>query len=222
MATFLDMKLRFREASGRYDLIDSDGTLLAVGGDRFIHSGIRYLEDRIDTPVSWKVATVTAEGVSTNMKIVECSVIRDFFITDTEDGTVELEPLTYGELLTMKTESADLGRPAYYAIIPSNQYYTVEVGTPGVYVEVYPSPDATYTYSAIGRIYSTLSADADTNFWTVNYPELVVWAACYLLEVLYRNTQGANDWLDKINDALRWADAIVVEQGMTNSMVMNG
>ncbi len=223
MATFLDLKLRFREASGRYDLIDSDGTVLTLGGDRFIHSGIKYLEDRVDTPVAWQPVTVTAEAGSDTRKIIECSVVKSFFVCDSNGDYTELEAIPYGLLLEWKTDSSDTGTPSYYCIIPSSKYYKVTAGNPGVYVEIYPSPDATYTYSAIGRLYSAqMTQNTDENFWSVYYPELAVWAACYQLEVLYRNTTGANDWLAQINEALRGVDAIGVEQSMPISVIMGG
>lgn len=223
MASFLDIKLRFRKASGRYDLIDSDGSLKVVDGDRFIQAGIRYLEDRIDNPITWQPIVLTPVSGSTTQFIAECAIIKSLFVTNTSGSTVELKAVPYSTMLEYKSTSTSLGTPAYYTIIPGDSYYTVSEGNMGILVELYPGPDTTYTYGGIGKLYSPqLVNDEDTNYWTVHYPEVAVWAACYMLEILYRNTEGANDWQSKITEALHGIDANVVEQMMPISVVMGG
>ena len=51
-----------------------------------------------------------------------------------------------------------------------------------------------------------LLSPTDKSYWTETYPDLLVQAACYQLEVVMRNSQGARDWLAAIEVGLRGVD----------------
>ncbi len=57
-----------------------------------------------------------------------------------------------------------------------------------------------------------LSVDADINYWTENYPEILLYAAFYSMETFYRNTQGANDWNNAILKSVRGIDEDIVQE----------
>jgi hypothetical protein len=66
-----------------------------------------------------------------------------------------------------------------------------------------PWADAAYSVTVFGHFFSPfLSNDADRSFWTMNYPDLLLFASLYKLEVSYRNSEGSNDWLRAINEGM--------------------
>lgn len=51
-----------------------------------------------------------------------------------------------------------------------------------------------------GAFYSRhMTEDSDKNIWSVQFPDLLLKAALYQLEVSYRNTEGARDWMAAIS-----------------------
>ncbi|KKM64227.1 hypothetical protein LCGC14_1503490 [marine sediment metagenome] len=66
-----------------------------------------------------------------------------------------------------------------------------------------PVPDSTYTLEVIGRFYEPrVIGDWDSTYWTEEEPNLLVWAAAYIMEITYRNSEGADDWEAKIDKFL--------------------
>lgn len=86
-----------------------------------------------------------------------------------------------------------------------------------------PPLDKTYTISVLGKFYSKpLSADADVSFWTEQHSDLLVLAAMWALEGVYRNSEGQNDYMKVINDALFDLDKDVVEEEIQGINQMEG
>jgi len=111
------------------------------------------------------------------------------------------------------------------ATIMSYDYNTVKFTDSqtcrGLYIM--PPTDVTYTLSVFGRFYSpTLIDNNDETFWTVEHPFALVWAAMYILEVSYRNMEGAKGWMMSINDYLSGIDSEQVEEDSTYSDQMEG
>lgn len=76
-------------------------------------------------------------------------------------------------------------------------YHDIMFGSNDSYLSVLfaPKADQKYTVTIEGQFYSkTLSNDNDVNFWSANYPEVLINATMYALEAFYRNTAGMNDW----------------------------
>lgn len=83
---------------------------------------------------------------------------------------------------------------------------------------IMPPPETAGTITVVGQFQSkTLSADADENFWTVKYPDLLIQASMYSLESFYRNTEGAKDWKNVIEETLRGIDYNLVEEESTGA-----
>ncbi len=64
--------------------------------------------------------------------------------------------------------------------------------------------------------------DDDENFWMLNYPDLVTKAALQRLEVSYRNTAGANDWLTSLKLDLIDLDMELLEESIAGVDEMEG
>ena len=138
----------------------------------------------------------------------------------------------------------DVGTPLYYAVnivglAPAQSAFAVSGGSFNGMVGyqdiiegdhfrytglvIMPPPDVIYTIETIGYFLSKrLVVDADISFWSVGYPEILVFAALYALELFYRNNAGANEWLSKIDIALRGIDRNMVEQEITECTFMEG
>ena len=84
------------------------------------------------------------------------------------------------------------------------------VATASVYVEV----------EGLWRA-PALSDDDDENYWTLQWPNLLVYATYRELEIVYRNTQGVRDWDAAIASVLtqQEMDYILDESGPVNQML---
>ncbi|KKN51489.1 hypothetical protein LCGC14_0622300 [marine sediment metagenome] len=67
-----------------------------------------------------------------------------------------------------------------------------------------------------------LSSNTDENYWTINYETIAVLAALRHLESYYRNTQGWNDYNNKIQPMLIGIDRDVAEAATADTMEMKG
>lgn len=74
-----------------------------------------------------------------------------------------------------------------------------------------------------GKFHSkALSSNTDTNYWSENYPNLLVMAALRNLEGFYRNTQGYNDYDRIVKDRLIEIDSDLVGWIDAEEMQMEG
>jgi len=77
-----------------------------------------------------------------------------------------------------------------------------------------PPADRTYTVRVQGLFGSpALSANTDLSFWTIQHPDILIWAAMYQLEVAYRNFEGSKAILSNLLEMVETLDNEVVEQG---------
>jgi len=67
-----------------------------------------------------------------------------------------------------------------------------------------------------------MEGDQDSCFWSELHPDILLHAALQRLEVSYRNTQGANDWLQAIVIDLSELDKEWVEEAVANLDQMEG
>lgn len=65
-----------------------------------------------------------------------------------------------------------------------------------------------------------LSNDTDECYWSTEHPDILIHAALCRLEISYRNTTGANDWLRAINNDLTNLDMEWVEELVEDLDVM--
>ena len=67
-----------------------------------------------------------------------------------------------------------------------------------------------------------LDSDDQSCFWSDLHPDILTHAALQRLEVSYRNTQGANDWLTAILNDLNELDKEWIEEATANLDAMEG
>lgn len=71
----------------------------------------------------------------------------------------------------------------------------------------YPPADKDYALAIRGAWWSPkLANDTDSNFWSEEHPDLLLMAAYYKMECVYRNTQGQKDLLYAIQHCMEQLD----------------
>uniref|UniRef100_A0A6M3KL68 Tail protein n=1 Tax=viral metagenome TaxID=1070528 RepID=A0A6M3KL68_9ZZZZ len=82
---------------------------------------------------------------------------------------------------------------------------------------IVPPPDIVYTLEVVGKFFSKeLLLATDYNYWTVRFPELVILTVSMLLEGMYRNSEGVNDWMRMVKMFLDPIEFDLVEQEARN------
>lgn len=220
-----DVRVLFRTRSGRYDLVNSDDS--DNGADFFIQSAVRKL-DRMITHVKSEATAFGALSSGDFYHVFQrCRSIKEVWVSDATSRT-QLKLLTpiefYTEFAAPKS-TIDVGRPAYYT--PLNLRATDVTAFESIaqflqYVRpddelyngvVFNPANGSYVIEIKGLFDSkALECDLDTNFWTENFPDLLIIAAMYKLEVFHRNRQGAKDWQDSIVEELAAIEMDMIEQ----------
>jgi len=214
----LQMRTKFRELSGRFDLVNADFS--DNGADFYINAGRKYLDRLDETQKSWASCFRLMKAGTFSVSVPHCRAIKEVWVANGDVGRWQLEKHSLQDLiegyLTGLPSSRTTGTPLYYSpcltrYIPEDA--TVEdieafIG----FVEV-PSGDA-HGYNSIlvnvptdlqlmvdirGLFYShELTEDTDTNYWSSQHPMLLYMAAMRYVEVTSRNTQGVKDWSSAI------------------------
>jgi hypothetical protein len=221
---YKDVRKKFVELSGRYDLTNADWT--DNGADFFINAGQRYLDRQYGTG---KAKAKHIQSVSAGTTLIKTTGLRsvlEVYAGDSTDGLYALKKASISYLKDLYGEAfsaIDRGTPEWYTpiilrpfpdtttsagvgswagyydtgdVVLDNAHYTYDG------IIIVPAPEATIYVSIYGLFFSpTLSAvvvagewTQTKSTWTENFPEILLKAALYELEVFYRNTEGAKDW----------------------------
>lgn len=233
---YLGIKLAFRQASGRYDLIGADGA--DRGGAKFIQWGQDMLETLL--PRFWS-RDIEKFDVTVGKHVIPVPYGRSVESVRIYDSTAEtpewtaLEKYKESDLIEVYpdlTYNREIrGMPLYWSTTnrrPDESFrrmfqhqfqYVNDYGSLAIHIA--PTPDKTYSLEVEGTFYTKpLYDDTDTSFWSIRFPNTLVHAACYQLEVFYRNTEGAKDWMAAIMQVVEGLDNDEVRNTLTERMVM--
>jgi len=227
------VKELFEEVTGRYDLAQATGYLNATW---LINQGIRWLEKTY--PLKNTKATYAVDIVADQwyVRLNHCQAVHRVWLTDSDKERARLEVQTkeymryvYGEEFGEVTN----GAPKDYCPTVNRAALSTQTSTYDSYVTdltsmndyngliVMPPADATYSLLIEGEFFSEeLSDDADENFWTQNVPMAVALAASLILDLMYRNKEGASagksDIYTMIEGDLKnvvWEEAATASEG---------
>ena len=239
---YLQFRLKLRELSGRFDLVDSVGVDLGAGF--FINEGRRFLDRQKDeTQKSWGSCFRFLDIGFYSVQFPYCRAIKEVWAATTlarwQMEKKNLQDLINGFLLGEQS-ARETGIPLYYS--PCITRYIPENAVPlsieafAGWIEV-PSGNA-YEYNAIltsvpasekltiqinGLFYSMeLINDTDENYWTVANPMLLYMATMRQIEVVNRNTQGVKDWESAIETDMRSLGFDLVEELIAEVSEMEG
>jgi hypothetical protein len=233
-----EVRAQFVIFSGRDDLANANGS--DNGADFFINSGQRFLDRRIDFRKSDGRFFEELVADSWYFKMQNCRTIETVWCNDNEERW-ELERKDfiwlhneYPDLIS----DTDTGDPLYWTPAKLRGIDIGDIDNQGAFFNyvlaeatnedyhglvILPPPDVSVVIEVLGKFYSPeLSADADESYWSVVVPETLLMAALYRLELFYRNTEGAKDWLAGIDLDLVDIDKDSVAEENANSDQMEG
>lgn len=242
---FSDIKVLFKEASGREDLLETAGAsvLNAIAKAATEYLDLHFGSDSFIAE-SWYKIDVAAGDV-----IVEVPGVREIsevWVTNSEGELTQLTKKLYKELRKMYSEqSADVDQdtPVYYAVLvhrlaPSQLSLTSGTNTDFTQdteftlygeqhtqkaIAILPPPDEAYTISVKGTFFSNPPTDNDdTNYWIANHPMTFVHAMLRELEVFYRNFEGVKAWEAAIMQKLSGIDSDIAAMAAGETSVMEG
>lgn len=222
----LQVRTKFRELSGRFDLVNADYT--DNGADFFINSGMKYLDRLTETQKSWATFPYLLSVGGYLVKFPYCRSVKEVWVATTvaqwqlEKKRLQDIQADYGQGLV---SSLTNGVPLYYSpcvsrYIPEDAsaaalavfapYIEIPTGITGdmnaLLINI--PTDTAMTVSVKGLFYSMeLVEDVDSNYWSEVHPLLLYMATMRAIEVTNRSTQGVNDWTKAIS-------AEVIQLGM--------
>lgn len=232
----LEIRTQFIKISGRYDLITDPG-FIDNGANFYIQQGQRSLERRTNIhPTNAKVF----KTIQTNDYLIElkhCRVIKHVWLIS-EEAKVQLTKILRSDLLKLKTLpplKTSSGTPFVYYLtnlirspndidsstdstLISNYNDTVSPTDPSLTgLVIYPPADKSYGLEISGLFYNLpLVQDTDSNYWTVNFPALLIMATMQQLEIMYRGSKSATSWDILIEAELANIDKDQVEQDIVS------
>ena len=234
-----DVRLNFRELSGRDDLVDADGQ--DQGADFYLNAGLRYLDDQLPmdfSPARHPIAVAAGIFVANTTR---CRAVKDVWLYDhTNDTRVELRKKDICWLRRQYpsdwSDSAltEQGTPLYWAPMPVrllpalrglgvasfSTFHDVEDVQFGDHPETHatksvlllPPADADYTLTILGAFYSPRLHEQEWSFWLAMYPDAILFAGLMKLNQAHRNREGATDYKLAIDDIIDSVDKNAVEE----------
>jgi len=237
----LQLRTRFREVSGRHDLVNEDGS--DNGADFFINEGSKFLDRMDENQKSWASAYKWIDVGHFTASFPYCRAIKEVWVaTSTERWQLEKISLQniISTYMTGLPSSRTNGTPLYYSptltrYIPEDaaagalEAFSGFVDIPAGNVHEYNMiilnvPTDTILSAEIkGLFYSkALEDDADLNYWSEAHPFLLIMAAMRQLEVVNRNVTGVKDWNTSIGYEMQQIGMDLVEELIAEVDVMEG
>lgn len=225
--SLLSVRIKAVELSGRTDLVVNTVDHVDNGMNFYITQGQNYLDSLVNTENSPGILSGAIAAGDSTFNFARCrSILKVWFLN--EDGDrIFPRRMEYDDFIEEHPENvtgADRGIAVDYApnVIRSlDTPVTANDIKKGVIFS--PPADQAYTIKVKGLFFATvLSDDADENYWTQLYEDILIFATLYKLELSYRNTEGSRDWLNAINDALFGIDADIANQESSGDSQMIG
>lgn len=225
--SLLEVRTRVVELSGRTDLVVNTTAYADDGMDWYITQGQNFLDSLVNTENSPGILVGAVVAGDTTFKFARCRALLDVWFIDTDGDRSFPRKMNYDDFIEAHPENvstADRAIPEDYApnIIRS-------IDTPDSDDDIKkgiifsPPADQAYVIHVQGLWFATaLSDDDDENYWTQLYPDLLIWAALLKLEISYRNSEGAQDWRNAINEALFGVDKDIANQEAAGDSQMIG
>lgn len=232
--TLLEIRTLLFRRSGRADLIDPD-TFADTGADVHINAGVRHIESMVDGLHTIRKYTIDVAANQYLVDVKNARTLTKVTI-EGPDGEIELDRRTREWMrkhFSERWSEVSPGTPAVWTPVPPSlvpqqaalttvtrttvmtyaheelMFANQNSGESERYMRVLlmPPADTTYTISVYGKFGSKeLADDDDFNFWTLHYPDAVVWAALRDIEGGNRNTEGVRDFDAMLAPILRGID----------------
>jgi len=212
--TLLAVRTKAVDLSGRYDLVVNTTSYVDAGMNFFITAGQKYLDKLAQVPENTaQVFEALASGEYSVTFQNSCRSIDRVFVNSSSER-YELEKVNLSDLKNAYTELASAtttDAPAFYAIANLRALETTAKTSLVTFINltwtetdekydyrgiiIVPPADEDYVVEISGKFrQNDLSSDTDENYWTTEYPHLLVMATLRAIEVFNRNTEGIKDW----------------------------
>lgn len=225
--TLIEIRTKFIELSGRYDLITDTESYQDAGADFLIHAGQRWLDRTFEILKSTANFYASLAQDSWYLLIPECRTIKYVWATYNTGMIGELKNISLERLLALRPDiPTTSGCPHLYAPCSIRTQPEVAGQTtirPGTIIM-----EDNFPYNAIafevpfseavsirvqGLFYQTaLVNDTDYNFWSTQHPWILVLAAMRAMEIAQRNRAGVADWETAIRSEMLGIEYDHVEQ----------
>lgn len=236
--TLVELREQFVKLSGLYDLVVDTTDWKDNGADFYIQAGQNLLDRLRDTPKSSNTVFKELAAGEWYLTFSGCRSIQEVWINNAT-GRSELTkkdlPWLYQGFSSLISETGT-GTPLYYcparlrSTDPGDQ---TNLGTFFNYVKtgsddlrgilILGPPDEAIVVEVQGLFYSdALAADANESYWTINWPETLIKAALYQVEVFNRNSEGMKDWMTAINADVEGIDKDVIQEEITTINQIRG
>lgn len=223
---------KFRDLSGRYDMTDEDIIDLLDAGQRYLDdkTELIYAPKRLIRSITQGAYTL-ALGMPT--KVVQKIKFVNLSSTIAEIEVVEFDKLMFADELAIGSRPEGLPRFVSIAPITKNSVsgtipasIVADMGITTSYADtllVFENPvDTSYLVDIAGKFYHGSFYSVDETWWSLHYPMTLVQSALYQLEIGYRNTSGANDWLMAMNVTLKELLDNAIEEEIFNINQIGG
>ena len=193
----------------------------------------------INTATGMGAITPTAEAykISSTTCLVEYRLVGvggNSVAFTTTSGAITLDGGgVLGGTLAGRVNQISTGAPIYFSPIHASPHPQLSLSNIGSFdthhlmfgldrfhqdgIIFMPPADGVYTMTIFGLFFSKMEDDVDISYHSELFPELLLAASAYSLEVFYRNTQGANDWLTAIQRGLTGMDHDLVREEMAQA-----
>lgn len=237
----LEIRAKFRDISGRYDLVNDD--LSDNGADFFINEGSKYLDRLIETqksPASFM--SIIAAG-TWSIQFPHARAVKEVWIT-TAEGRIQLTKLKLQDMIATYFASLpaefENGTPEYYSPIISRyipETISAEtLATFASYVGIITSEGNDYNAITLscpvdqntlveiyGLFYNReLTSDEDENFWSTTHPMMLIQAAIRQTYVTSGNAAMLKIMESNILSEATRIDMDTVEQAIAEADQMEG
>ena len=242
----LEIRTQFAKISGRYDLVGT--SFIDAGADVYINEGQRFLDRKFDYGPALGKYYVDLIAGTFKVPLTDCRSVLEVWVLNSDSRT-ELKPLDEYELrsiyqsnsvystpLTIMTQD----RPLYY--YPTNFRRVPDTGTFTdsatliSYLDttsptdstvngliIIPPPATGYAIEVSGLFYSPkLVADIDTNYWTLNHPNLLITAALRQLDIMYNSARNLRTFDEAMATDLRDLEYDFISQSTTDAVELEG
>ena len=212
----LEVRKMFVKLSGRYDLVIDTTDWVDDGANFFLQAGQNVIEKLVgDLPESegriWN--TISADAYYLGFQSRSRAIFQ-VWVNDSE-SRIELEKVSWGEmkeLYSSSISSVSTGFPRYFCPAKLREIDATGKNVTGIFsnfslpvssdfrgILIMPPADKAYDLEILGKfLQPELSSDLLENFWTLIYPELLIRAAMYQNELMYRGKESTGKLLNSL------------------------
>lgn len=212
-----EIRTKFIDLSGRFDLVMDTINYVDNGANFYVQGGLKWLDTQSEVKGHFGIVYRLLEAGSPSVTFKNSKVVTDVFIVDTGLEKTVVNYLPYDKFMEEYPKlrnTEDTGTPEYWTKMPVRAVNKLEDTKINGYIDYMDLIDLSESYEGIllapvptvdchlevwGKFNADdLSEDEDYNWWTVNYPNIVIKAALRELDTFNHNTSGVNDWTNSL------------------------